>query len=186
MAVSLYHQGDNLDRERILRELTGQPRQAETTHATASELHDWLSAWIDHDADPRDEMDSLAGVMQHLSDAWARRDRVQRRARRITTTCRPTWKGRCDAWRPGSAYRCRPPTWPRIVEAATFNSHEEPVPTSAHSDTDGVIKDANRLLPRMDDPGRRRHLLSEPRIWPHYHARTAALAPPDLLAWLHR
>ena len=33
----------------------------------------WLR-WIDWDPDPRAQMDSLPGVMAHLSDAWARRE----------------------------------------------------------------------------------------------------------------
>ena len=69
MAVSLYHQGDNLDRERIS-ELTGQPLA--TTERPP--VREWFRGWVDADVDPRAAMDSLPGVMSHLSDAWARRD----------------------------------------------------------------------------------------------------------------
>ncbi len=44
MAVSLYHQGDNIDRAR-LRQLTGQPEPADR-HGRAQPLRDWLLGWI--------------------------------------------------------------------------------------------------------------------------------------------
>jgi aryl sulfotransferase len=74
MAVSLYHQGDNIDRVR-LRQLTGQPEPAEPPRPRKP-LREWLLAWIANDADPREYPDSLPGVMWHLSDAWSRRDEL--------------------------------------------------------------------------------------------------------------
>ena len=71
MSVSLYHQGDNIDRARV-RQLTGQPEPSVPT-APRPPLREWLLQRIDSDADPRAAMDSLPGVMWHLSDAWARR-----------------------------------------------------------------------------------------------------------------
>lgn len=71
MAVSLYHHGNNLNRERI-RELTGQPDDGATAQ-DPPELRHWLRAWVAWAGDPREQMDSLPGVMWHLSDAWARR-----------------------------------------------------------------------------------------------------------------
>ena len=70
MAVSLYHQGANIDRAR-LRRLTGQPEPAEAPPRPP--LHDWLTAWVHEDTTPQQQMDSLPGVMWHLTDAWARR-----------------------------------------------------------------------------------------------------------------
>ncbi len=71
MAVSLYHQGANIDRAR-LRRLTGQPDPGEPPPPRPP-LHDWLAAWIHEDTTAQQQMDSLPGVMWHLSDAWARR-----------------------------------------------------------------------------------------------------------------
>jgi hypothetical protein len=68
-AVSLYHQGDNLDRHKM-HELTGAPLPTQPRPP----LHDWLVEWIEADPDPTEELDSLPGVMMHLRDAWARRD----------------------------------------------------------------------------------------------------------------
>jgi aryl sulfotransferase len=71
-AVSLYHQGENIDREH-LRRLTGQPDPAEPP-APRPSLHDWLLRWVDRDSDPLQQPDPLPGVFHHLSDAWYRRD----------------------------------------------------------------------------------------------------------------
>jgi aryl sulfotransferase len=71
MAVSLYHQGDNLDRARV-RQLTGQP-EPDHPRPPRLPLHDWLLEWIADDCTPQEQMDSLPGVMWHLSDAWGRR-----------------------------------------------------------------------------------------------------------------
>ena len=71
MAVSMYHQGENLDRRR-LRQLLGQP---DPEHAAPGRppVREWLLAWIDAEPDPRQSLDSLPGVMWHLTDAWGRR-----------------------------------------------------------------------------------------------------------------
>ena len=50
MAVSLYHQGGNIDRARV-RQLTGQPGPAGPP--PRKPLHDWLPGWIASDDDPR-------------------------------------------------------------------------------------------------------------------------------------
>src|SRR5215213_8384096 len=73
LAVSLYHQGSNLDRRRVA-QLTGTP---EPPPADDLSLHDWLVAWVERDVSPQQSLDSLPGVVHHLVDAWARRsDRV--------------------------------------------------------------------------------------------------------------
>jgi hypothetical protein len=71
MAVSLYHQGNNLHHDRI-RQLGGQP-EPNRPAGPRRPLREWLLAWIDRDVEPQEELDSLPGVLWHLSDAWARR-----------------------------------------------------------------------------------------------------------------
>src|SRR5262245_29858332 len=71
LAVSLYHHIMNIDIARM-QELTGHtlPTGASAFRKT---LREWLLTWIDHDMDPRKNLDSLPGVLCHLEDAWARR-----------------------------------------------------------------------------------------------------------------
>ncbi|HZM75847.1 MAG TPA: sulfotransferase domain-containing protein [Candidatus Limnocylindrales bacterium] len=71
MAVSLYHQGSNIDREK-LRQLSGAPPPQGPRPARLP-LRTWLPHWIEQDSDPRPQLDSLPGVMWHLRDAWQRR-----------------------------------------------------------------------------------------------------------------
>lgn len=61
LAVSLYHQSDNLDRERM-RQLTGQTEPARP-RGPRPPLREWLLSWIDRVVEPADELDSLPGVM---------------------------------------------------------------------------------------------------------------------------
>jgi aryl sulfotransferase len=76
-AVSLYHQGDNFDRAKI-RARTGEPEPTGPP-PPRKPLHDWLLAYINGEppwpvrSDPREDLDSLPGLMWHFSDAWTRR-----------------------------------------------------------------------------------------------------------------
>jgi aryl sulfotransferase len=184
-AVSLYHQGNNLDRAKI-RALTGEPEPAEPS-PPRKPLHDWLLAYITGEAapwivrsHPREDLDSLPGLMWHLSDAWARRHEpnvilvhyddlaadLEGQMQRIA--------GRLGMSLPESA-------WPALVHAATFeamrNSADRTVPTA------GILK-SNAAFFRRGTSGAGREVLSDEEI-AAYHARAARLAPPDMLAWLH-
>jgi aryl sulfotransferase len=195
MAVSLYHQGNNIDRER-LRELiattrataapapvdTQADRQRAPVPAPRRSLHEWLRHWIDEQVDPRQELDSLPGVLMHLSDAWARRDEpnvvlmhYDDLSADLATEMRRL-AARLDITVPDGA-------WPVLVEAATFDRMraraERLIPGAG-----GVLRDPSAFF-RRGTSGGGRELLTEAEL-DRYHARAAALAPPDLLAWLHR
>jgi len=192
-AVSLYHQGANIDRAKV-RALTGAPEPAEPETAQVGEtpprmpLHDWLMAYVTGDAkpwiagpDPRDDLDSLPGHMWHLSDAWARRDEpnvllvhyddlsadLAGEMRRIA--------GRLGIEVPGAR-------WPALVQAATFESMkrtpENLVPTA------GIFR-SDAAFFRRGTSGAGREVLDAGEL-AVYQARVAGLAPPDLLAWLDR
>jgi hypothetical protein len=180
MAVSLYHQGDNLDHERI-RSLTGQPK-SNRLPSPRQPLDEWLLSWIDREVDPHEELDSLPGVMWHLSDAWARQRGpnvvlvhyddlsadLEREMRRLAALLGITVPEK---------------TWPQLVEAATFE-HMRARADRLAPDPSGVLKNREAFF-RLGMSGSGRKLLSNEALG-HYRARTAKLAPPDLLAWLHR
>jgi hypothetical protein len=180
MAVSLYHQGANLDRERI-RQLTGQP-EPDRPPSPRLPLHDWLLSWIDRDVEPHTELDSLPGVMWHLSDAWARQGEenvmlvhyddlssdLDRQMRRI-------------AARLGIDVPVE--IWPELVEAATF-AHMRARAKELVPDPSGVLKDSAAFF-RRGTSGSGRELLTTEQL-AHYRARTAQLASSELLEWLHR
>lgn len=177
MAVSLYHQSGNLDRERIAR-LTG----ASTPDGPAEPrppLHDWLLRWIDDDADPRAEMDSLPGVMRHLSDAWRRR-----RQPNVLLVHYDDLSADLGGEMGRIAAALGEPEPDRtLVEAATFASMKANADRIT-PDPGGILKD-RRAFFRRGRSGNGREVLSADEL-EHYRSRTAAMAPPDLLAWLHR
>lgn len=180
MAVSLYHQGANLNRDRMA-ELTGQP-VADGSARPRPELRESLLSWIDRDDDPREHLDDLPGVMWHLSDAWARRDRpnvllvhyddlsadLGGEMRRVA--------GRLGIDVPAEA-------WPRLVEAATFTRMRARAAEVAPN-TSGILKDSAAFF-RRGTSGAGSEALTPAEV-AHYHARAAQLAPPDMLTWLHR
>lgn len=167
-AVSLYHQGANLHRERVR-----PPRLP---------LAEWLRGWIDGDADPRAALDSLPGVLWHLSDAWARRaapnvalvhyddlmDDLQGQMRRLA--------GLLDIAVPEDR-------WPELVAAAGFPAMRDRAAQLA-PDPAGILKDPTAFF-RRGRPGAARELLTAADL-ARYASRAAELALPDLLAWLHR
>jgi aryl sulfotransferase len=178
MAVSLYHQGDNIDRARM-RELTGQPEPAGPPRPRLP-VKEWLLGWIGSGDDPRQAMDSLPGVMWHLSDAWARRGEpnvllfhyddlsadLAGQMRRLA--------GELGIGVPG-------PAWPSLVQAATFEQMRASAGRLAPGG--GVLKSSAAFF-RRGSSGAGRELLTDDEF-AHYLARAAELAPPDLLAWLH-
>ncbi|WP_406077193.1 sulfotransferase domain-containing protein [Micromonospora sp. NBC_00858] len=180
MAVSLYHQAGNLDRVRLA-ELTGQPAPAGPPRARLP-VRQWLPSWVDREADPRTELDSLAGVLWHLSDAWARRHEPNVELVHyddLRADLGGQMRRLADRW----GLTVPAERWPELVEAATFGRMQERADQLA-PDTLGVLRD-RRAFFRQGGSGQGRDLL-DPAGQARYRARTAALAPPDLLAWLHR
>ncbi|RLP99528.1 sulfotransferase domain-containing protein [Micromonospora sp. CV4] len=180
MAVSLYHQAGNLDRMR-LSELIGRPAPAGPPRARVP-LGQWLSTWVDREADPRAELDSLPGVLLHLSDAWARRHEPNVELVHYDDL-RADLGGQMRRLAGRWGLEVPSERWPDLVEAATFGRMRERADQLA-PDTLGVLRD-RRAFFRSGGSGQGQDLLDAAAL-ARYRARTAALAPPDLLAWLHR
>ena len=176
-AVSAYHQGNNLDRERM-RQLTG---QAQPTTTSLSE-REWLLAWIDADPDPRGHLDSLPGFAHHLTEAWTRRhdpnsmlvhyqdltDDLEREMRRIAE--------RLGIEVPASV-------WPDLVRAARFNAMQAQAETLAPDPADILVDHAKFF--RRGESGSGRALLTDAEL-ARYDVRAGQLMPADLVTWLHR
>ncbi len=177
MAVSLHHQSGNLDRTRLA-ELTGHPGPPDPDRRRPS-VEEALVRWIDADPDPREELDSLPGVLWHLRDAWARRDKPNVHLVHYDDL-RADLAGQMR--RLAGALDLEPPG-PDLVEAATFDRMRSHADRLA-PDPAGVLKDRQAFF-RTGRSGQGSALLSAADR-ARYHARAAALAPPDLLAWLHR
>jgi hypothetical protein len=180
MIVSLCHQSENIDRARM-RELTGQPGPSEPAKPRPP-LHDRVMHWIDRDASPTDEMDSLPGVMWHLCDAWRRRDQPN-----ILLVHYADLQHDLDGEMRRIAARLGidvpAERWPSLAEAATFASMRARADLLTPNPS-GILK-SNTAFFRRGTSGAGRELLSDAEL-AHYDARVAELAPPDLLSWLHR
>lgn len=178
VAVSLYHQGANLDRERIA-ELTGQPLDVRGQRPPAVE---WLRSWIASEADPREQLDSLPGVMWHLSGAWSRRHEAN-----VVLVHYDALRRDLDGEmrRLASLLRIDVPesAWPRLVEAATFAAMRLRADELA-PDPSGVLK-SHRAFFRAGVSGSGRAVLT-PADEERYLERAARIVPADLFDWLHR
>ena len=179
IAVSLYHHYGNVNHERIL-ELIGQPASPRPRPAPIP-LHEWLLSWIDQDGRPRERLESLAGVIWHLSDAWDRR-----RQPNIVLVHYDDLSADLEGEMRRLAARLgitvRDEIWPSLVAAATFErmraSADRLVPGPP-----GVIKDSSAFF-RQGTSGSGREQLTDIEL-AHYQARVAQLASPEFLAWLH-
>ncbi|MGI9006761.1 MAG: sulfotransferase domain-containing protein [Streptosporangiaceae bacterium] len=193
MAVSLYHQGNNIDRAR-LRELTGRDGEPSPPSRPRPVLHDWLLAWVDAQVRPEDHLDSLPGVIWHLSDAWRRRTDpppLSPPAGPLGPAVLLVHYDALIADLEGQMRRLADllgiavpeDEWPGLVHAARF----EQMRTSAGRqapDPAGVLKDPGAFF-RRGYSGAGAEALSADEL-ARYYARTARLGPPDLLDWLHR
>jgi aryl sulfotransferase len=179
MAASLYYQSMNLDRNRMA-ELTG---NQVPDRAPQKPLADWLLSWIQSDADPRQELDSLPGVMWHYRDAWSRRHR-----RNVVLMhyddLRRDLPGQMRSLAARLSLNVPEAAWPALCQAATFDQMKAradqlvPDPSSVR-----VLKDHEAFF-RQGTTGVGRKALTRSEQ-DQYQARAAQLAPPDLLAWLH-
>jgi aryl sulfotransferase len=177
MAVSLFHQGRNLDRDRIA-ELTGAPGPVPAASAPPP-IHDALVAWIDRDVAPADALDSLPGVLWHLADAWRRRhdpNIVLVHYADLVADLAGEMRRIADRLR-------LPAPEPDLVEAAGFAQMRARAKDLA-PDPAGIMKDAGAFF-RRGGSGAGRELLTDEEF-ARYLDRAATMAPDDLLTWLHR
>ncbi len=171
LAVSLYHQGDNLDRERIA-ELTGRPY---TGPAERPPLEEWLRRWTMRETDPAVSMDSLQGVVHHAADAARRRDDRQVLVVRYEDLVADL-EGRMRWLADRLGVTVDQDLWPALVEAASFTSMRADA-AARTPDQRGVLKDPAAFF-RRGRPGAGREVLA-PADVAAYETRVQALAAAE-------
>jgi hypothetical protein len=179
MAVSLYHQIDNIDLEKR-RQLTGVRQVLTPRPRPPADV--WLSAWVENDRDPRQARDSLPGVMLQLSDAWRRRHEPNVRLVHyddLLSDLDGEMRGIAD-WLGIDVPADR---WPELVRAATFGEMKRRADELSPS-RNGLLKD-NQAFFRTGRSRSGQDLLPAEEM-ERYRELTASMAPADLLAWLHR
>ena len=182
-AVSLYFQGENINRDRqrqLATELTGQPVPAEQ-EKPRKDVREWLLDWIDNDASPHQEMDSIRGVLWHYSDAWARRSEPNILLLHYAELAADL-EGQMRQLASQLGITVPDSAWPSLIEAATFTSmraNAEKITGSGHS-----FKSAEAFF-RRGTSGAGHELLTEAEL-ARYDRRAAELGSADMLHWLHR
>jgi aryl sulfotransferase len=179
MAVSLYHQGDNIDRDRMA-QLTGVPVRPT---ASRPSLHDWLVGWTQHETTAVEQPDSLVGVLHHVSDAWDR----------STTAGNVVLVHYADllADLPGQMRRLAgrlgtgvsDDRLDSLAEEATFSRMRARAGELAPNAL-GVLVDDTAFF-RSGTSGGGREVLTA-RELAAYEQRVTTLAPTQLITWLHR
>jgi aryl sulfotransferase len=179
MAVSLYHQGSNIDRVR-LRKLTGVPEPTAPAKQRL-EINEWLVSWIEEDSNPQASPDSLPGVMWHMSDAWARRHEDN-----ILLVHYADLSHNLEAEMHRVARKLgiqvEEQLWPTLVDAATFEYMRNKSDLTA-PDPSGIFLDRAAFF-RGGRSGDGSALLNSKQV-DRYYRRASELAPPDMLEWLH-
>lgn len=186
MYVSMYHQGENIDREVVGRLLGHSPpsdHPAPVGQQQRSDVRHALLSWIDGDATPQEQMDSIRGVMWHLSDAWERRHQPNIVLVHYSDLLRDL---DAEMHRLADVLQVNVPeeTWSALVDAAVFEQMRENAGRLVPSGDTGVLKDVHAFF-RTGTSGSWRHLLTYEDV-ARYEQRVASLAPPELLDWLHR
>lgn len=180
-AVSLYHQSDNIDRDRLAA-LTGMPASRPSARTP---LPEWLAAWATKQTTPQESMDSLVGHLHHASDAWARSERSWSGAPRVVLVhyadlladLRGEVAGLADVL---GAQRERVGPTVEAVGLAAMRSRA----TQAAPNALGVLKDPERFF-RNGTSGEGRSVLGE-TAYADFEARCRALAPQPVMDWLLR
>ncbi len=193
-AVSLYHQGANLDRD-LVRELVSQSDpttermttvDGSATKAAADRPPDERSGllrWIGGEASPVENSDSIRGVIWHLAGAWERRHEPNVVLVHYSDLLRDL---EAEMRRLAARLEIAVPEhmWPELVDAATFSRMRARADELVPDDRAGIMKSAEAFF-RSGSSGGWRHLLSDEEV-AMYHRRVAELAPADFLEWLHR
>lgn len=177
-AVSMYHQNENLSREPA-RQAIGDRRPTAPTEPRPP-LRSWLLAWIDSDADPRQQPDSLPGVLHHLTDAWGRRGAGPVRLVHYDDL-RADLDGQMRALAGWLDVRIAEPVWAELVAAVGFSSMRARADLIVPSSS--MLND-NAAFFRRGRSGAAAELLSDAELR-HYYTRIEQHVPPDLVDWLH-
>ncbi len=177
VGLSLHHHAANIDRTRM-EELSGVPSVAPPEVDPAT----WMAWWIATNEPPEEHLDRLPGVVHHAADAWARRhepDVVLVHYQDLQDDLAGQMARLADRL----GISIPEERWSALVEAASFDAMREWAADRV-PDRLGVLRDPRAFF-RSGRSGQGRALLDDDQIRT-YEGRVAAMAPPDLVAWLHR
>ena len=180
MAVSLYHQGGNLNRERI-RELTGQPDSRSTTDDRPP-LHDGCSGGSNKMSIPRTRSTHyLACYGTSRMPGVVEPPRMSSLSTTTTSSARSMPEMRRLASRLGVSVSEE--TWSGLGRSGDIRSDAAEADSIA-PDPSGILKDQAAFF-RRGSSGEGSETLTRAEL-DHYYRRVSRMAPMNLFEWLHR
>ena len=178
VAVSLYHHVGNIDRER-----NDQLRGSAPSDAPPRvPLTRWMDGWIDDQRAPQEQLDTLAGNVHHVSDAWRRKGAGNVLLVHFTDLV----NGREATMRMVAAWLeidVPEQEWPSLSAAASFDSMRAR-PSATVPDRLGVLKDSGAFF-RSGAAGEGTRVCSHDQVR-RYEDRLSDLTTPAVGAWLDR
>jgi DNA-binding MarR family transcriptional regulator len=138
---------------------------------------EWLIEWFEVEASPRAHRNSLPGAMRRMSYVWAHREPNVLLLHYQDLSA--DLEGEMLRLAAHLGITVPDVTWPGLVQAATFEQMRAAASRLVDSGSDPAT------FFRRGASGSGCELLTSADL-DRYRARVAQLAPPDLLAWLHR
>ncbi len=178
VAVSMFHHVENIDRDRS-RQLRG---GAEPATAVRPPLHEWMERWIEDRSRPQDELDTLAGNVHHIDDAWHR----QGAGNVLLVHFADLLDDRQAAMREIAAWleiEVETRAWASLSDAAAFEAMRAR-PTESVPDRLGVLRSPAAFF-RAGSSGEGIQACSD-RQSRRYGERMAELTSPEVARWLDR
>ncbi len=184
IAVSLRHQGANLDRDVIARLLHGSVPESGSQQlaSKAATEREGLLRWMNSDDSPLQNLDTLRGLVWQLERAWSRRHEPNVVLLHYSDLSRDL-EGEMRRLAARLDIDVPEATWPALVEAATFEAMREQAADRVPDERAGIMKDPRKFF-RRGGSGEWGEWLTDDDL-AGYDGRVAALAPPDLVHWLH-
>lgn len=184
VAVSLRHQGKNLDRD-VIRRLLGEPAESETGSTSLADATDERSSllrWMDNEESVLENLDSLRGLVWQTSLAWSRRDDPNVFLVHYSDLAAHL---EAEMRRIGELLEIHVPerTWPQLVDAATFALMKKRSADLVPDERLGIMKSTDAFFRRGAGDEWRQWLTDEDLA--RYDRRLTELAEPDLVHWLH-
>ncbi|MGH8791941.1 MAG: sulfotransferase domain-containing protein [Stackebrandtia sp.] len=183
VAISLFHQGKNLDRERV-RVLTGEPaRKDETTpEGPPKTEREGFLRWVDNEDDPHENLDTLYGLVWQQQRAWDRRDESNVALVHYADLKRDL-KGQMRRLAELLEIDVAASTLPGLAEAATFGRMRKRSADYAPDEGLGLFKNTDKFFRRGAGKLWRAWMTDDDAA--RYAARLEELAAPELAHWLH-
>ena len=190
VALSWFHHFDNMNLERIFTariEAVGDDGLEELLASgpppAIDDERERFWAWIDDDQPVTENLMSLRGLLHHLATFWERADDPDIILLHYGDL-QADLEGEMRALAARLGITVDESKWPALVDAATFaNMRARADHLAPQVKIDGFWHDTTQFFHRGSN-GQWCALLADDDL-ERYHARVAALVPPDLATWAH-